>query len=521
MPSPTFPSGTARHGAVVYVRVSTDEQAQHGYSLDAQEDACRKLALDRGLAVLGVYRDEGESATTAARPRFREMLDRCAEDSAVGFVVVLHTDRFARNVLDHLTLKAHLRRYGVSLLSVQQPLLDESPEGALMDVVLASMNEFYSRDIGRKIARGLAQKVKEGGWPRRAPLGYRTVRDERSGEAWIEPDPVATPIVREAFSSFASGKLTSDELAEHLFAKGIRSRTGTRPSRKFVISMLRNPAYVGTIPWKGALVRGSHEPLTDAETFAACQRVLAEHNRGLDRARKHLFLLSSVARCASCGGVLTPELHRKRSGRVFAYYRCLGRRRASDCRKRYVRAEVLEEQVRSWVQGATVGPRFHAALRVAVEHLVRDDAKSRSARRKALENRRDGIEQKLRRAEDLLLEGVIDPERGKVRAVELAAELAKTKRAVAETKSPGTLVAREDVEALVRFVRNLGQLFVGRAVAEERRLLRQLVAGVRVREGRVVSADLTPAFGAVVSCDMVRIRVQWWRWRELNPRVRW
>lgn len=139
----------------IYVRVSTEEQAKEGYSIEAQKKACREYAEKLGLHVVDEFPDEGETATAARRPKFQEMLDRLDEVEAL---IVLHTDRFARNEVDHFAVKALLKKADVRLLSVQQPMLDESPEGSLLDTVLAGVNAFYSRDLSRKTKKGLMQK---------------------------------------------------------------------------------------------------------------------------------------------------------------------------------------------------------------------------------------------------------------------------------------------------------------------------------------------------------------------------
>jgi site-specific DNA recombinase len=509
--------GGSRNGALIYVRVSTDEQAEKGYSLDAQEDACRRFALERGAPVLSTYRDEGQSATTTARPKFRELLARCADDNAVGFVIVIHTDRFARNLHDHLTLKTQLKRQGVQLISVQQPLLDDSPEGTFMDAVLASMNEFYSRDIGRKISKGTARKVAEGGWPRQAPLGYRNVRDANTGKANLETDPATGPVVAEAFARFATGEHTTDDLADFLLDNSVRARTGGRVSRNGVIHMLRNAVYVGRIPWKGGVLPGMHAPLTDAETFAACERVLQVHGRGIDRRRKHEFLLANVVRCERCGTALSGELHRKRSGKVFSYYRCLGTRQGRDkCPKRFVPATQLEESVRAWLLTVHAGPRFERTLRTTLEAVRKSGGRTAKVQLKALENRRDRIEENLRRLEDLMITGAILPERGRGRTLELAADLERVITQIKEAREPELAIADEDIERALSFVDDLGRFVLdGASPAASRRFVRSVLAEAWVCDGRVERGILTPALEALVSCNAVRISESWRTIRDL------
>jgi len=148
--------------ALIYARVSTEEQAKEGYSIGAQKNACYALAKKLRYKILGVYTDEGRSATIADRPQFQAMIKRC-KDGDIGAVIVYNTDRFARNIVDHFTIKKLLENNGVKLLSVMQPHTSEdTPSAFLSEGTMALVNEYYSRDLGEKTKRGLNQKFEEG-----------------------------------------------------------------------------------------------------------------------------------------------------------------------------------------------------------------------------------------------------------------------------------------------------------------------------------------------------------------------
>src|ERR1700692_4712840 len=113
---------------LIYCRVSTEEQANQGYSLDTQEKLCRDFAERQGYSVSGVYRDEGKSGTTLGRPALQDLLAQRIKGTTIQAVIVQETDRRARNTHDHLTIRALLQKAGVKLISVAQPMLDDSPE---------------------------------------------------------------------------------------------------------------------------------------------------------------------------------------------------------------------------------------------------------------------------------------------------------------------------------------------------------------------------------------------------------
>ena len=96
--------------AVIYLRVSTKEQAEEGYSIPAQAEACRRFVVDQGWELAHEYVDRGESARTADRPQLKAMLAYLADDPSIEVLVVHKLDRLARNLEDHAAIRAALRK---------------------------------------------------------------------------------------------------------------------------------------------------------------------------------------------------------------------------------------------------------------------------------------------------------------------------------------------------------------------------------------------------------------------------
>ncbi len=331
--------------AVIYLRVSTKEQAEEGYSIPAQAEACRRFIADRGWELADEYVDRGESARTADRPQLQAMLARLAEDPAVDCLVVHKLDRLARNLEDHAAVRAALRKAHVQLHSVTESL-EDSASGKLVEGILASIAEFYSANLGQEIRKGMDQKAAQGGWPVRAPFGYRNVRRDgpgRRGESVLEPDQQAQLVVW-AFERYATGSLSLAGLTEQLAEKGLRNRLGNPPGISAVHRMLRNPVYVGVVRWRGVEREGIHQPLVSRKLFDKVQNVLDEHSSGGERSWKHDHYLKGTLVCAECGSRLYYAVAKGR----FGYFRCIGRNTGrtpcSQCR--YVRPPTWSEPSR-------------------------------------------------------------------------------------------------------------------------------------------------------------------------------
>jgi site-specific DNA recombinase len=355
--------------ALIYLRVSTKEQAEEGYSIPAQAEACRRFIADRGWELADEYVDRGESARTADRPQLQAMLARLAEDPTIDCLVVHKLDRLARNLEDHAAVRAALRKAGVQLHSVTESL-EDSASGKLVEGILASIAEFYSANLGQEIRKGMDQKAAQGGWPVRAPFGYRNVRRDggrRGGESVLEPDQQA-PIVAWAFERYATGSLSIAALTEALAEKGLRNRLGNPPGISAVHRMLRSPVYAGVVRWKGVEHEGTHQPLIPGELFDRVQNVLEAHSTGGERSWKHDHYLKGTLLCADCGSKLYYALAKGR----FGYFRCIGRNTArTRCSQgRYVPAAELEREVEALYEDvkvpAVLRRRLDRALQVEV-----------------------------------------------------------------------------------------------------------------------------------------------------------
>ena len=149
-------------GAVLYIRVSTDEQARHGVSLDAQEESLRAYCTMKGLPIAGVIRDEGVSAFKHlhTRPGGAELLRLVAKGEAAN-VVALKLDRLFRNAADALALTETWNRAGVALHLVDMggsSMDSSSATGRMMLTMLAGFAEFERALISERTTTALTYK---------------------------------------------------------------------------------------------------------------------------------------------------------------------------------------------------------------------------------------------------------------------------------------------------------------------------------------------------------------------------
>ncbi|TXM65743.1 recombinase family protein [Methylobacterium sp. WL120] len=232
--------------AVGYLRVSTEEQAQSGFGLDAQEDAVRKYADAVGLELIDVIADPGISGTTrpSERPGFREVM-ALAVDRRFSVLLVKRFDRLARNIALAVTTSAELdTAHGVTIRSVTEAIDTGSPSGKLIFSVFSAMAENERDAIVDRTKGGRMQKAGKGGFAGgRIPYGY--VSDGRGGLA-IE-DRTAAVVLR-IFSENGAGR-GLQAIADGLNHDEIPSPRGRRWWPSNVSYILGNAVYAGQVEY--------------------------------------------------------------------------------------------------------------------------------------------------------------------------------------------------------------------------------------------------------------------------------
>lgn len=298
--------------SVVYLRVSSTRQVGRDYNLEgisipAQREACRRKAKQLGLTIMDEYVEPGRSALEMSRrTAFQRMLTRIHDTDDIDHVIVYKLSRLARNRVDDALVMADLRQRGVSLISATESI-DDTPVGQLMHGILATFNEYQSRESGADIAYKMGQKARGGGTIGRARLGYLNHTDRTDGRdiRIVIVDPERAPLVQLGFELFAAGNLTLDQLSERLYQRGLRTRpTARRPAQRVSISklarMLRDRYYLGYITYRDEELPGRHEPLIDQHLLDRVQAVIKARATSGDRRRVHHHYLKGTLYCGHC-----------------------------------------------------------------------------------------------------------------------------------------------------------------------------------------------------------------------------
>lgn len=230
--------------AAAYIRVSTDDQTE--YSPVAQLNEIKKYAASHDLLLDDryIYTEEGISGRSAKkRPQFNEMI-AASKQSPPPFQTILlwKFSRFARNQEESIVYKTMLRKSGVDVISVSEPL-SEGPFGSLIERIIEWMDEYYSIRLSGEVLRGMTEKARRGEFQSAPPFGYAKL----PGLPLTIVENEAA-IIRMIFDNYdAGGSFFS--IARNLNAMGITTKRGNPFENRTIEYMIRNPVYIGCARW--------------------------------------------------------------------------------------------------------------------------------------------------------------------------------------------------------------------------------------------------------------------------------
>ena len=310
---PSDSTKQSQRNAVIYTRVSTKEQADTNQSLETQKKYCLQYALKHDLNVLGFFGGTYESAKTDERNEFNRMVRFVKnQNEGVSVILVYSLDRFSRTGDNAIFISSELKKRGISIVSVTQPI-DVSTHSGVLQQNIQFIFSKYDNDLRReKCIAGMKEKLLRGEWTGVAPLGY--CYGHREGSRNIIPGEKGNLIAR-AFQMKVEG-LSNTEISARL------NKLGLRLDKKRLSELFRNPFYCGYIAHSlldGQVIKGKHEPLISEELFLRANDMLKKNAFGYKHTKDTNVPLKNFVKCADCDTPFTGYIVKKKN---LYYYKC-------------------------------------------------------------------------------------------------------------------------------------------------------------------------------------------------------
>jgi len=447
-----------------YIRKSTDDEERQVMSLEAQRAEINEFALREGLDIDRIF-EESKSAKKPGRPVFNKLITVIHEKRDPVGIIAWHPDRLARNSVDGGQI-IYLIDMG-KIISLKFPTFwfEPTPQGLFMLQVAFGQSKYYSDNLSENVRRGIRQKIRRGEWATRAPIGY--VNNQRTRN--IEPDPVKSRIVNQGFREFADGKHSLESLRHRLYFLGLMSSVGKPLVKGIVHKMLKNPVYIGLIPHKGELHRGTFQPIVRKEVWDGVQKELNCRSKPRKAKEGHNFPLTGLIECGECGCMITAQY--AKAGK-YIYYRCSKKRGL--CTQPYVNSDSLEKQLKAKLEAITLPDHWAEIIQAEMESMMRKEVKTQHSFSQNLERRITNLDSRIDKLINTYLEGLLSKEtflRNKNELLERKVELQEKLNDFGEkglvwvepvrewleaAQQAGKLASSQDLSEIKYFIRKIG-----------------------------------------------------------------
>jgi len=264
----------------IYTRVSTEDQAKEGFSLNAQIERLRSYCEAREWSIYKEYIDDGYSGRDITRPAYITMMQ---DIDKWDILLVMKMDRIHRNARNFMEMMDDLRNENKEFTSMQESLDTSTAMGRFVVDIIQRIAQLESEQIGERVFLGMQQKAQtpsEKLDPNKSPylgFGHPYGYDYKDGKLIINRGEAR--IIKNIYVRYING-WTLEEIVNYLKYNKYPTKRGGVWDRCKVSNILKNPLYYGIIDWNGIIKEGQHEAIINKTTFLKAQKVFASRATG-------------------------------------------------------------------------------------------------------------------------------------------------------------------------------------------------------------------------------------------------
>ncbi len=415
--------------AIIYLRVSTEEQAEKGFSIQGQREECTRKASEQGCTETLEFCDEGVSGSVLERPELIAAFNRMDEGD-ISYFVCYDCSRLSRNVSHQLIIVDEIKKQKVQLVFVKNTY-EDSPEGRFQLTVMSAVDEYERARLRFRCELGKRIKANQGKLTHSPGLyGYDFDKDTDT----LHINDGEARIIRMMYHMLTIDGIGPHSIAARLNDMGIPSPKNKLWQKTTVKRILNNTAYRGTLfirrydskdvklnkykppeervsvkerpreEWVPVAVNG----IIDEEVWDEAQDILANARRLWRSCSKADYLLSTLIRCGKCGLTVHGNLITNRN-KKHRYYVCTGRSPGVDgkekCSLGFINADQLEEIIWNKIAAWLNKPE---ELEKEIQDGLPDDLEEKQKRLEELDKELDKLVKEKERAATMFQKGLID-----------------------------------------------------------------------------------------------------------------
>ena len=330
----------------LYCRKSTEDKSRQIQSIDDQKKIMTEIAKCRGLKIREIFIDEKSAGKPFQRPAYQEMMQKIKNDTE-SIIISWKIDRLSRNAIDNGELSWLLQKGIIKeIITSDRTYLPQ--DNVLLFMVESAMANQFIRDLSKNVKRGMQSCVDKGVFPAIAPFGYLNFGNKK-GNKTIIPDPKYFKIIQNLWELLLTEKYQLADLYRIMKKEYPLYRKGKLLSFSSFHNLFQNPFYCGLFRWGGKLHLGIHQKMITQSEFQKAHNFL--HKKDKTRERDLVFEFKGLFSCGTCNAMLTAERKTKyiistKCNKSFDYYRCVHRKRNTECREKPLSKKLIIKQLK-------------------------------------------------------------------------------------------------------------------------------------------------------------------------------
>ena len=481
--------------AVIYVRVSTEEQKKKGYSIDAQIDRCIEFAKREGYDDVTIFKEEGKSAKTLHRPVLQEMLVFIKKHyKDIDAIIFWKWDRLSRGEdADYVELGIFFNKYGITPLSVEENN-ETTPEAKLMRKITRATSAYELDKDSQRTKLGMQRKADEGYPPFKAPIGYINEKNALGKRTFIIDEQNAF-FVKRAFNLYNTSMYTLKSLGLELFKIGFKNKYGKPyPARKFE-EILKNKNYTGDFVWNGRTYKGNYKAIISKELYYSVQEKLGYINKPKQEQHEHTY--QRLIRCAKCGCLVSPDgQHGSHNSGNYTYYSCNNKKNMHPKRPPRITEQQIDEAVQEIINSIHIPDGVFEIMKENIYKSLDEMYKIENTTSAYRNNKIKELETLIKRNhESIMLRNIPKgmTEEGILKNIEeYSEELDKLLISAKESNEINKNIYK-NINLLLHYCHNIPTLYLEAPIKEKQLMLRTFIDTIEYYDGKL-TAKLKPIF---------------------------
>ena len=395
--------------AVIYVRVSTEKQAENGVSLDTQEQVCQEWAYRNNVIPIRVFREEGVSAKTLKRPKMQEMLDFLKSNSGkVDYCIVYDMSRLTRDNFDFVDIMRIFSSIGVQLRDSSSHL-ESSPSDQLIQAIGVATSQYDNQIKSMRVSDTMKARALDGYRMHKAPYGLRNTRG-LDGKPKIIEIPEISQKITKVITAFSQGLYTRSELVEYASQIGLTTASGHKPNFQFIDKLLKQPLYAGLERNKFTdyrLINSAFAGIVPEYVFYANQELLetskSRKQQGYRRVHPDYPLRNFII-CSACKTPLRGSAPTGNSGKRYPRYHCTN----PNCKNKSIKPDELHQLFLELLGGLELKQMNTKLINTLILRVWKEEIKSSRLNRDHLISELDAVRSRKIDVADQFSQGLID-----------------------------------------------------------------------------------------------------------------